>query len=170
MMLTRRSHQLCGSSNHTVPIPPISDLGKETKLTTVEVNWEYPPKSFSVETSADGHHWSGCAHVEHNDEFSYKVDLKAQKARKLRVVMNEPHPKLGAYKGHFLYGIQHLRVGSRPLVPIVEKCSELWPGRDQRDKWFLVEVSEFNPCKNPKLGASPPHTAATTKFDELELA
>eukprot|EP00392_Amoebophrya_sp_AT5.2_P003047 g3052.t1 len=143
------------------------DLGSVTKLSNLSIDWEYPPKSFSVQNSTDGTHFSACSRVDFNEKWSYKMPGKSLKTRYLRIVMHEVHPSLGQHKesGRHLYGIQHVRVTSRSLNPILQKCSEAARAVDARDKWFLVEVTEFNPCKNPKLDAPPTEVANSTQFN-----
>ncbi|CAD7949501.1 unnamed protein product [Amoebophrya sp. A120] len=142
------------------------DLGSSQKLSKVDIDWEYPPKSFSIESSSDGHHFSSCNRVNFNDKWTYHMPGRALKARYLRIKMHETHPTLGQHKesGRHLYGIQHVRVVTRALQPILQKCSDAARSADARDKWFLVEVTEFNPCKNPKLDLPPQGVPQTTQF------
>ncbi|CAD7940959.1 unnamed protein product [Amoebophrya sp. A25] len=150
------------SEDETVTI----DLGTTAKVNGIDIDWEYPPKSFSVENSTDGVHFSSCMNVDFNEKWNLHMPGRMLKARYLRIVMHEVHPVLGQHKesGRHLYGIQHVRVTSRALQPVLQKCSDAARSTDARDKWFLVEVTEFNPCKNPRLDQPPPDVPSTTQF------
>ena len=54
---------------------------------------------------------------------------------------------------------------TRNIAPVVKECAAAATSADARDKWFLVEVTEFNPCSNPKLEAPPENIAQETQFD-----
>lgn len=134
-------------------------------MSDIKITWEFVPKSFRIETSKDGFHWSGCVSQEYNDSWEFQQSLKGQKASKVRIVMYEADPKKGTYEGHSVYGIQNVSLNARNLRPVAEKCAKAAHSPDARDKWFLVEVSEFNPCHNPKLDQPPGDTPVTTKYE-----
>lgn len=76
----------------------VIDFGpKPVRMSTIDIDWEFPPKSFSVETSNDGLAWSGCAGQSYNDKWNYHFNAKNLQASKLKIVMNETHPKLGNF-------------------------------------------------------------------------
>lgn len=140
------------------------DIGRPTKISQIKIDWEYPPLAFAIETSMDGQHFSGCANMASNDRWSYTMDGHNLEARHVRIAMKATHPTMGKYNTHMLYGIQNLKLTSRGLFPTVQKCAEAAKTPDARDKWFLVEVTEFNPCKNPKMDHPPSNISETDMF------
>ena len=92
-----------------------------------------------------------------------------QQVKMIRILLTKPNPKLGSIDGHMLYGIQGVYLKSHRLRPNVEQCVVAAGSDDARDKWFLVEVTEFNPCRNPSLDKPPPmlETAAMEESTDL---
>eukprot|EP00397_Hematodinium_sp_SG-2012_P039571 GEMP01043224.1.p1 GENE.GEMP01043224.1~~GEMP01043224.1.p1 ORF type:complete len:270 (+),score=50.48 GEMP01043224.1:538-1347(+) len=154
------------SADPQEPVEFTIDYGHDVKLKAVNIDWEYPPKGFRIESSGDGVHFQPIAVIEHNSDWAFKRDFANLSVKKLRITMMEPHAKLGKLEGssHLFYGIQNLKTLTNNLSLSVKNCEEAAQSHDARDKWFLSEVSEFNPCANSKLGKPPPGVAESTKF------
>lgn len=103
-----------------------------------------------VQTSRDGSHWVTQAQADYNDKFQFHASLKGAQASMVRIKLGESHPKHGMFEGHAVFGIQDVKINTRTLRPVADKCAKAQHSSDARDKWFLVEVTEFNPCHNPK--------------------
>jgi hypothetical protein len=122
----------------------------------VDINWEYPPKAFTIETSQNGDKWKGINSVSSNTQWRFQQSLKNAYVKKFRIVMTETHPgKMGSINDHGVYGINSIKLMSRPIAPIVQKCDDAAKSVDARDKWFLSEVTQFYPAKNPLLTQAP---------------
>lgn len=148
------------------PVELTIDYGHDVKLKGINIDWEYAPKGFKIESSGDGAHFQPLAVVDRNEEWTFKRDFANLSVKKLKITMTETHPKLGKAEGsnHLYYGIQNLKTMSDNLNLTVKNCEEAAQAHDARDKWFLSEVSEFNPCANSKLGKPPTGVPESTKF------
>ena len=65
------------------------DLGGVHQLQSVEVDWEFPPKSFTVGLSEDGVHWTEAFATDSNVLATTSLPLGLASASQLRLVMHE---------------------------------------------------------------------------------
>jgi hypothetical protein len=74
------------------PVGPVAvtvDLGGQKKLKSVEIQWEFPAKAFTVSVSTDGTKWSEVHATDSNILSSSSIALGSTPASKVRVVMHE---------------------------------------------------------------------------------
>ena len=65
------------------------DLGSVHQLQSVNVDWEFPPKSFTVGLSEDGVKWTEAFATDSNVLASTSLPLGLAAASQLRIVMHE---------------------------------------------------------------------------------
>ncbi|KAL8454506.1 hypothetical protein Emed_000227 [Eimeria media] len=120
------------------------DLGDKYKLRTTDIDWEYPPFSYSIAASLDGVNYAEISRNDVNTLYTTLDDMKAVIAQYLRIRLEKPHPTMGVLNGMFLYGIKTLSVYSNRLRSIVEPCPKAKASADARDKFFLELVTEID--------------------------
>ncbi|OEH74758.1 F5 F8 type C domain-containing protein [Cyclospora cayetanensis] len=120
------------------------DLGDKYKLRTTDIDWEFPPLSYTIALSNDGANYVDVSRTDVNAAYTTMDDMKAVIARFLRVRMERAHPILGVSNDKLVYGIKTLSVYSNRLRSIVEPCSKAKASSDARDKFFLELVSEVD--------------------------
>lgn len=121
----------------------------EKEVNSVEIQWEFPPKSFKLEISEDGEHWIKAYEVSGNPRHSAKskITLQGQWANHLRVVMTKPDLLKGMFQGNAYFGIRSIKAFAPSHYPVLEPCSEAARHPGAADKWFLTSVQEFDPGK-----------------------
>ncbi|KAL8446025.1 hypothetical protein Emag_004877 [Eimeria magna] len=120
------------------------DFGDKYKLRTTDIDWEYPPLSYSIAASLDGVNYDEISRNDVNTLYTTLDDMKAVIAQYLRIRLERPHPTMGILNGMFVYGIKTLSVYSNRLRSIVEPCSKAKASADARDKFFLELVTEVD--------------------------
>ena len=65
------------------------DLGGVHQLQSVDVDWEFPPKSFTVGLSEDGVKWTEAFATDSNVLATTSLPLGLASASQLRLVMHE---------------------------------------------------------------------------------
>ena len=65
------------------------DLGGVHQLQSVDVDWEFPPKSFTVGLSEDGVKWTEAFATDSNVLATTSLPLGLASASQLRIVMHE---------------------------------------------------------------------------------
>ncbi|KAL8438118.1 hypothetical protein ACSSS7_000483 [Eimeria intestinalis] len=120
------------------------DFGDKYKLRTTDIDWEYPPLSYSIAASLDGINYAEISRNDANALSTTLDDMKAVIAQYLRVRLERPHPTMGVSNDMFVYGIKTLSVYSNRLRSIVEPCSKAKASADARDKFFLELVTEVD--------------------------
>ena len=74
------------------PVGPVSltlDLGSEKRLADLDIDWEYPAKTFSVDVSSDGIKWKQF----YNVLASTSIALGSAAAKHVKVTMHEARPQ-----------------------------------------------------------------------------
>ncbi|KAL8424600.1 hypothetical protein Efla_003716 [Eimeria flavescens] len=120
------------------------DFGDKYKMRTIDIDWEYPPLSYSISASVNGVDYVEISRNNVNTLFTTMDDTKAVVAQYLRVRLEKPHPSLSVSKDMYVYGIKTLSVYSNRLRSIVEPCSKAKASADARDKFFLELVTEVD--------------------------
>lgn len=132
------------------PVELVIDFGSAVKLERLDVDWEFPAKSFSIALSEDGLSFQEVFATDVNVLNSTSASVGSRYARKAKVscravladslcasaarqvVMTEPHPLFGRSHGRWLYGISSLRFESKSLRAVAEKCSLAAQSADAR--------------------------------------
>ncbi|KAL8271299.1 hypothetical protein Esti_004738 [Eimeria stiedai] len=120
------------------------DFGDKYKLRTTDIDWEFPPLSYSIATSLDGVNYAEVSRNDVNTSYTTLDDMKAVIAQYLRIRLQRPHPTMGVSNDMLVYGIKTLSVYSNRLRSIVEPCSKAKASADARDKFFLELVTEVD--------------------------
>ena len=71
------------------PVAVTVDLGGSKRLKSVDIQWEFPAKAFTVSVSTDGTKWSEVHATDSNILSSSIIALGSTLASKVRVVMHE---------------------------------------------------------------------------------
>lgn len=78
------------------PVGPVSltlDLGSEKRLADLDIDWEYPAKTFSVDVSSDGIKWKQLYGTDSNVLASTSIALGSTTAKHVKVTMREARPQ-----------------------------------------------------------------------------
>jgi len=145
------------------PVEPVTitlDLGGQHKLQTLDIDWEFPPKSFAVGLSVDGVKWTEAFATNSNVLMSTTLPMGSAHAAKIRVVMHETHALYGVFKGHTLFGVSNLRVIAASMQSIVEDCAIAAKSKDARDKYFQSYVGDYGLCSSSSLRSEVPSLEA----------
>lgn len=126
------------------PVEFLVDLGGVHSLQSMDIFWEFPARSFSVSLSTDGEHFTEVFATDANVMPTSRMALGGNNARKVRIMMKEPHPADAAFQGHKLYGISGISVYAEGLRAVVSECGKASKSSDARDKYFLSAASEFD--------------------------
>lgn len=120
------------------------------EMNKIEIEWEYPPLTYSISLSKDGTNFGSVERVDANPLNHTMDDLGHQSARFLRVEMYRPHPTLGRLATSaeaapsFVYGIIHVSVLAHRLTVGLADCAVAARADDARDKFFRVTTSHFD--------------------------
>ena len=71
------------------PVEYVVDFGEVQKLSSMELSWEFPAKSFAVSASLDGEHFTDVYATDANVLKNSRISLGGASARKLRISMLE---------------------------------------------------------------------------------
>ena len=71
------------------PVTVTVDLGGQRRLSAVDIQWEFPAKSFTVAVTADGVRWAEVYATDSNTLGFSNIALSSISAAKVRVVMSE---------------------------------------------------------------------------------
>lgn len=140
---TSESHWASGF-DPTSPVDVVLDFGASKVIETVSIEWEHPPLAFEMQI-ADGGVWKSILTTASNNLNSTKYFGPAVSGHVLRIRMTKPHPTLGKFEGHALYGIKSVQVLAKSAKMVVQDCAEAEENVDARDKFFMVAVPEFDP-------------------------
>ena len=138
------------------PIEFVIDLGDVQRLSSIDISWEFPAKSFGIALSQDGVHFNEAFETDANILRTSRASLGMKAARKVRISMYEPNPLHGRFQGHLLYGIRSVSVFADRLRAVVTDCGKVGKSADARDKYFLVSASEFDASTAKSLKAEMP--------------
>jgi hypothetical protein len=144
------------------PVTLTLDLGGVHQLQSVEVDWEFPPKSFTVGLSEDGVHWTEAFATDSNVLATTSLPLGLASASQLRLVMHEAHATYGKFKGHAVFGVTSIRAYAVGMQSIVEDCAAAAKSKDARDKYFQSYVGESGPSSSSALRSEVPSLEAAT--------
>jgi len=152
----------------------IVDFGGVRKLGSVEIAWESPASSFTIQISKDGSSWTSVYSTDVNNLFATKAYLGYVSASKAKIVLKKAHSLYGYTNGKATYAIRRLSFLAPRLSTIVSSCSSAAESKDARDKYFLGYVGDFNPCPSKGLRSAVPSleaartslAAATTKLSD----
>lgn len=122
----------------------VVDLGIVQSLQNMDIFWEFPARAFSVSLSTDGEHFAEAFATDSNVVPMSRMALGGTNARKIRILMKEPHPTDASFQGHTLYGIKEISVYADSLRAIVSECGKASKSSDARDKYFLSAANEFD--------------------------
>ena len=71
------------------PVEYVIDFGEVQKLSSMELSWEFPARSFAVAASVDGEHFTDVYATDANVVKSSRISLDGAAARRLRISMLE---------------------------------------------------------------------------------
>ena len=71
------------------PVEYVIDFGEVQKLSSMELSWEFPARSFAVAASVDGEHFTDVYATDANVVKSSRISLGGAAARRLRISMLE---------------------------------------------------------------------------------
>lgn len=71
------------------PVEYVVDFGEVQKLSSMELSWEFPARSFAVSASLDGEHFTDVYATDANVLKNSRISLGGASARKLRISMLE---------------------------------------------------------------------------------
>jgi len=131
-----------------LPVELSVDLGASTPLDTIEIDWEHPAKSFSIQTSSDGSRWDEVYATDVNTMHSTSAPLGGAVARHVKVIMREARDNL--------FGISRLAALANRLATVAVPCASAAASADARDKYFLVSAKQ--------------HAVAAVDLSSLELS
>lgn len=126
------------------PVDVVLDFGAAKVIETVSIDWEHPPLAFEIQVATGGV-WKSIFATTSNNLNSTKYFGPAVSGHVLRIRMSRPHPTLGKFEGHALYGIKNVQVLAKSARMVVQDCAEAEENADTRDKFFMVAVPEFDP-------------------------
>lgn len=130
------------------------DFGEARHLKAVEIDWEHPAESFSIEVSQDGQTWATAFSTDVNSVFGTHEDLGFALARKARVVMKKTHPLYGLVAGRKYYAARRISFIAPRLTTIVEPCAAAAASHDARDRYFLSSIGQFDTCPAKEIRAA----------------
>jgi len=142
--------------DESTPVTLSLDLGESRNIDQVQVEWAYPPLSFSIETSVDGLTWVEVFETSVNMVSVSRVDAGLVVASRVRIVMREPHPLYGNVAGHTLYGVRSLSVFAPGLRTVLADCAIAAQSTDARDKYFASYVPALDTAPSAALQAALP--------------
>ena len=129
------------------------DLGSKSHVEDMRIEWELPAKSFAVEISTDGQHFTEVYSTTVNIQPSTHIVLGGKTATAVKIVMRAPHAVQGQLEGHSVYAISSIGVFANELGSVVEDCAVAAKSKDARDKFFMSRASEFDPASGAALGS-----------------
>jgi len=139
------------------PVTVTVDLGGQRRLSAVDIQWEFPAKSFTVAVTADGVRWAEVYATDSNTLGFTNIALSSISAAKVRVVMSEAS---GSSHGHAVYGMKKLSAYAPRLQSILEDCVAAAGSTDARDKYFANYVGEFALSSSKELRSELPSMEA----------
>lgn len=139
------------------PVEMTVDIGSTRKVSSVQIDWEFPAKAYTLSVSVDGVKWSEVQSTDSNVLHSNHIALGAVPASKVRLIM---HQASGSFHGHALFGIRKFSVQAPRLQSIVEDCAAAAKSNDARDKYFATYVGEFASCSSKTLRSELPSLEA----------
>ena len=71
------------------PIEFVIDLGDVQRVSSIEISWEFPAKSFAIALSQDGVHYAEAFETDANILRTLRASLGMKAARKVRISMYE---------------------------------------------------------------------------------
>ena len=128
------------------------NLGSKSLVEDMQVDWEFPAKSFAVLVSTDGQHFTEIYSTSVNILSTTHISLGGRTATAVKIVMRAPHAVQGHLEGHSLYAISSIGVFANQLGSVVEDCSTAAETKDARDKFFMSQVSEYDQSSGAALG------------------
>lgn len=131
-----------GSEAFTVQVP-------RSNLESVDIDWELPPRAFDLEIK-DGLDWHIIKSVEDNPMHSKTshIQLDGQPADGIRLRLHVPDAVNGVMGGRFYFGIRRIQANVAPdwSQPMLQRCADAAESPIAGDKWFLDQVSQFDPA------------------------
>ena len=154
------------------------DIGSTRKVSSVQIDWEFPAKAYTLSVSVDGVKWSEVQSTDSNVLHSNHIASGAVPASKVRLIMHQvrrhwglcrrhciefPCPRSGhivqasgSFHGQAWSGIRKFSVQASRLQSIVEDCAAAAKSNDARDKYFATYVGEFASCSSKTLRSELP--------------
>ena len=71
------------------PVEVTVDVGSTRKLSSVQVDWEFPAKAYTLSVSVDGVKWSEVHATDSNVLRSSRIALGSVPASKVRLIMHQ---------------------------------------------------------------------------------
>lgn len=139
------------------PVEMTVDVGSVRKVSSVQIDWEFPAKAYTLSVSTDGVKWSEVHSTDSNVLHSNRIALGSVPASKVKLIM---HQAAGNFHGHALYGIRKLSVQAPRLQSVVEDCAAAAKSNDARDKYFATYVGEYASCSSKTLRSELPSLEA----------
>jgi len=138
------------------PVTFSIDLGETEILDSMEIDFEFPAKSFAVSLSTDGTHFIESFSTDVNVLKTTRIPLGGKIASKAKLIMHEPHPVYGKFEGHSLYGIKSISLNAQQMKTVVDECAKAAKSSDARDKYFLSYAKGFDPYPAKSLRSEVP--------------
>jgi len=124
-------------------------LARPVQVQSIDIEWEFPPSSFELQTTRDGVTWDVAHTVSSNPEHASTshMPVDARQCVGVRLIMHEPDAVRGMVmpSGDRLFGIKNFRINASARHLILQECKVASQTPGAGDKWFFTHVDEFDP-------------------------
>jgi hypothetical protein len=143
-VLDENSGTYWAASFEGAPVELTVNLETSQPLDALVIDWEFAPRAFSVVVGSGGPTQKVYA-TSSNHLNRTSIPLHGVSGSVVRLIIQEPHPVLGAFGGASIVGVRSLRVFGDSWGLGVAPCEVAQGSANAGDKFFFVAVPEFDP-------------------------
>lgn len=132
------------------PVSVTLELAELTRVDKVAIEWQDAARNFQIQVAGPSGSWSVFGSMEGNTLSRTTTFGASALAKRVRIIMNDPSSSSASY------GIHSVSVFAMPQKMGVQDCSEASMTGDARDKFFVQQVSEFDPAASAPVRSVAP--------------
>jgi len=134
----------------TGPVSMTLELAELSRVEKVSIEWKDSARNFQVQVAGESGSWSVFGSTDGNTLSRTTTSGASALAKRIRIIMSEPSSNSASY------GIHNINVFAMPQKMGVQDCSEASLTGDARDKFFVQQVSEFDPAASTPVRSAAP--------------
>jgi len=134
----------------TGPVSMTLELAETTRVDKISIDWQDTARNFQIQVAGASGSWSVFGSMDGNTLSRTTTFGASALAKRVRIIMSEPSSNSASY------GIHNVNVFAMPQKMGVQDCSEASLTGDARDKFFVQQVSEFDPAASAPVRSAAP--------------